>query len=682
MSSSPLSPIIGIDLGTTNSLVAVADWPAPSPPRIIPDSRARSMLPSVVRFDDAGNPVELGYEARAGAVAHPLSTVFSVKRLMGRSLADAAPDLNFLPYRVVDGPHSTARIALPLASGDHKVVSPQEVSAVILRTLRDQASRALGVQVSRAVITVPAYFDDAQRQATRDAGRLAGLDVVRIVNEPTAAALAYGLGLRQAAGLSTQPQTVVVFDLGGGTFDVSILRITPGSAAATSSPHASSPDALIPSPSTPLPSAPSVSDFFQVLSTAGDTHLGGDDFDQALIALFTREINQRFAAADAPISFPVQAVQALRQFAESAKIRLSEYDSAHIRIDLGPSDPSPSSLVRSVAADRIYDRTITRAEFESLIAPLVDRAMDCCRRALRDARRAIGDDPISAVVLVGGSTRTPLVRARVQEFFSLEPYTALNPDEVVALGAAVQAATLAASSTPGSGPRSLLLDVVPLSLGIETVGGAAAKLIVRNSTVPARAGEMFSTSVDNQTGISLHVLQGEREMASDCRSLGRFELKGIPPMPAGIPKLRVEFLVDASGILTVHAVEERSGKRLRAQIIPNHGLTQDEVDRLERESFLHARDDMTRHRIVDLIANSRLDLHWISRQMQRLSGHLPPDLRADIDARTAALRALVERADADWRTVNPDEFHAAKDALDKASIRLHEISIARSLQGP
>lgn len=631
------------------------------------------MLPSVVRFDGRGVAVEIGHAARESAIAHPLSTISSVKRLMGRSIRDAESDRPYLSFQIVAGPQDTARIALPLDDGSVKVVSPQEVSAIILRTLRERAERALGVPVGRAVVTVPAYFDDAQRQATRDAGRLAGLEVVRIVNEPTAAALAYGLGMREAAlhtgdaagdargasGLS--PSIVIVYDLGGGTFDVSILRITP---ALNAQERAGADRAGASSAATNSGPSPSPADFFQVLATTGDTHLGGDDFDHLLVDLFTSEIQGRFNDGGT-FEFPPETRQALRQFAERTKVRLSEQESATVRIDLGEG--------------RFYERTITRGEFETLAAPLVERTIACCQRALRDARRQIGQEPISAVILVGGATRTPLVRRRVAEVFGITPYTALNPDEVVALGAAVQASVLGGTASAG-GHKSLLLDVVPLSLGIETVGGAMAKLIVRNSTVPARAGEMFSTSVDNQTGIVLNVLQGEREMAADCRSLGRYELKGIPPMPAGIPKLRIEFLVDASGILTVQAVEQRSGKRLEAQIVPNHGLTRDEVDRIERESFTHAREDMTRHRVVDLITNAKLDLHWIGKQMERVGAEIPPDVRSAIESHTARLKDFVERASADFRSVDANAFHAAKEALDQASVRLHEVAITRSLR--
>lgn len=660
--SSPREPIVGIDLGTTNSLVAVAGWgegPEAAAPRVIPDEHGRAMLPSVVRFaadgGGAGRVEAIGHEARAEAVRYPERTVSSVKRLMGRSLKDAASDVPYLSYRVVEGPHATARVLLPGAGGG-RMISPQEVSAIILRRLKEQASRALGVEVRKAVVTVPAYFDDAQRQATRDAGRLAGLEVVRIINEPTAAALAYGLGVN-----ATKPQVVVVYDLGGGTFDVSVLRLTPGASAVEQA-------------------APLGADIFQVLSTAGDTHLGGDDFDHALVALFTREINALLgrgaAVPPAAPGFDAETRTALRQFAEQVKVRLSSEDRASVRIDLG--------------GGRVYERTVTREEFESMIAPLVDRTIECCRRALRDARRrmdAAGEEQPSCVVLVGGATRTPLVRRRVEEVFGMPPYTALDPDQVVALGAAVQAGVLArrdvAPNAPGGAGRrhsSLLLDVLPLSLGIETRGGGVAKLIMRNSTVPARATEMFSTSVDGQTSIKLHVLQGEREMASDCRSLGEFHLSGLPPMPAGIPQVEVTFLVDANGVLNVSAVEKRSGKRASLQVVPNHGLTREEVERIERESVEFAREDMTRHRVADLVTNSRLDVHWIEQALARAGPHLDAPYIEQLSSRIADLKARIAAAEADWRAVDANEFQRSKEALDRLSVRLHEVAIAQSLR--
>lgn len=648
--------ILGIDLGTTFSLVAVYENGGP---RILADSQRRGLVPSVVRYVEPVQPdsppippVIVGHEAREHAVEFPTTTIGSVKRLMGRSMRDVAGDRAYLSYEVVEGPQATARVKLPWG----QIVSPQEVSAHILRALKQQAEAALGREVGRAVVTVPAYFDDAQRQATRDAGRLAGLEVVRIVNEPTAAALAYGLGTR--AGSATSH--VAVFDLGGGTFDVSILRITPaegGDGAAGAESEDGTGD----------------TSFFQVLSTAGDTHLGGDDVDVMLVEMFTREIMQQVGGGRVDPLLPQGARsggvagldphtrQALRAFAESVKIRLSSQEQARVSI--------------RVSDAMTYERTITRDELEAMMEPWVGRTLEACRRALRDAREQLGDAPLDAVVMVGGSTRIPLVRRRVGDFFGLEPYTALDPDQVVALGAAVQAGILSGAAT-----GSLLLDVVPLSLGIETVGGAVAKIILRNSGVPARATEMFSTSVDGQSSIRLSVYQGEREMAADCRKLAEFNLSEIPPMPAGIPQLEVEFLVDSSGILRVAAHERRSGKRAAIQVVPNHGLTADEVARIERDSLTHARDDMTRHRTVDLVVNARLDLKWITERLTRFGALLEPEYRAELEAKVAGLRAMVESGDRDWRSVDPNAFHAAKEGLDRASVRLQEVSITQSLQ--
>ncbi len=610
-------PIVGIDLGTTNSLVAICDEAGP---RVLADEQGRTLLPSVVRLVAGAEPV-VGHLARAHAVEHPTDTVHSAKRFMGRGFAESQQHAQGLPYAVVEGPRGMA--AFGVGGG---VTTPQEAAALVLRALRRTAEAALGAPVHRAVVTVPAYFDDAQRQATRDAARLAGIEAVRIVNEPTAAALAYGIGA--SSKRRTASETIAVYDFGGGTFDISILQLVPG--------------------------GPDDGEFFQVLSTAGDTRLGGDDIDELVIALVMREMRAQFGTA---LQFPPAARQALRRFAEGAKIALSAGERTTLEV--------------SIDEARTYRRVLERAELEAMIAPLVARTLEACRRALRDA----GHPEIDRVVLVGGSTRVPAVRAAVQGLFGREPYTALDPDTVVALGAAVQASVLQ------GGRRDLLLvDVVPLSLGIETVGGAMAKLLIRNSSIPTRATEMFSTSVDGQTNVALHVLQGEREMAPDCRSIARFELRGIPPMPAGIPQIEVEFLVDENGVLAVTAIERRSGKRAAIQVVPTYGLTAQEVDRMEAESFTHARQDMQRHRVVDLVANARLDLKWIRDALARVRGELEETYLQEMEAAMMRLEGFIAAAGVDASKVDSNAFQRAKEELDRASVHVHEVSIARSLR--
>lgn len=646
-------PIVGIDLGTTNSLVAVAGWPGRLDlPRVIEGpGGVGGLLPSVVRYGARGAVVEVGAGAKARAAEFPRLTVGSAKRLMGRSARDAQGDAGYVSYSILAGEGDTARIELG-EKGSGVVVSPQQVGAEVLKELKRWAEAELQVKVERAVITVPAYFDDAQRQATRDAARLAGLNAVRIVAEPTAAALAYGLGLRRAGGggassdaEESRERVVVVYDLGGGTFDVSVLRITPGVGGGGEGGEDEGSEA------------------FEVLATAGDTHLGGDDFDHALMGL----IVQKAVAAGGLV---------LDERGPSAELKRALLHEAE-RVKIALSDAERVAAV--VGGARVE---VTRGEFEGLIEPWVERTLRLCERALRDASRhgvvAVEGMKPEAVVMVGGSTRVPRVRAAVEGYFGMGAYYGVDPDKVVALGAAVQASLL-------SGVRrdAMLLDVIPLSLGIETAGGATAKIIVRNTPIPAMASEMFSTQVDNQTAVKLNIVQGEREMAGDCRSLGVYHLRGIPAMPAGIPQVKVEFRVDANGVLSVSAVERRSGKRLQVQVAANHGLSREEVERLEAESFEHAREDMTRHRVADLVANAKLDVHWIGKQLAKHGGKLEEGKRAEIEAALTTLRGMIELAGQaeGWKRVNADEMHRAKEGLDRASMALHEVSIAESLRG-
>ena len=519
--------IIGIDLGTTNSLVAYMDG---GTPRVIPDRNGGKLLPSVVSFGPDG--IVVGEAAKRELLLHPGETVYSVKRFMGKGYEDVKGELRFFPFHIVPTEQELVRIRI-----GQREITPPEVSALILRELRRRAEDHLGQEMRRAVVSVPAYFNDSQRQATKDAGKIAGLEVLRIINEPTAACLAYGLQKKREG-------IIAVYDLGGGTFDISILKLKDG--------------------------------IFEVLATNGNTHLGGDDFDQRLTDLLLGEIRERTGVDLQPRP---DAVQAVRLEAERAKCRLSLEDETVACVGL------PQYGVD-------YRRRLTRGELEALIPDLVDLTLLPCRAALADA--GLGTDAVDEVVLVGGATRTPLVRRRVQELFGKIPHSELNPDEVVALGAAIQADILAGKIT-----QMLLLDVTPLSLGIETLGGVMSVLISRNTTIPRAAKEYFTTSVDGQTVVDLHVLQGERELAKDCRSLARFDLRGIPPMLAGIPRIEVTFLIYANGILNVTAKELRSGTEASVEVRPSYGLTDAEVERMIEESFAFAEADVRARLVIE-----------------------------------------------------------------------------------
>jgi molecular chaperone DnaK len=604
--------VVGIDLGTTNSLVAFMEGDRPV---VIPGDDGSNLLPSVVALDERGNTF-IGNAARRSLIEFPERAIYSVKRLMGRGVEDIGEELKLFPFRIARD--LAAGEVMRIQLGD-KTFTPPEISALILRQLKRSAERFFGAPVDQAVITVPAYFNDAQRQATKDAGRIAGLEVLRLVNEPTAASLAYGLDKKKNG-------IVAVYDLGGGTFDISILKLHDG--------------------------------IFEVISTNGDTHLGGDDIDNLLITIALNDIQGELGL---DLRRNGEAVQAIRKAVIDAKIALSSQPSAKIDLDLPDG--------------KRYQREISRELFEQLIEPVIQRTVGPCKQALRDAE--LIPDKIDEVVLVGGSTRIPRVRQLVKELFQREPHSELNPDEVVALGAAVQANILAGGSEATK--DMLLLDVTPLSLGIEALGGVVAKIIHRNSTIPASATEHFTTGVEGQTSVAIHVVQGERELAQDCRSLARFDLKGIPPMPAGLPRIEVKFLIDANGILHVSAREQRSGKAAEISVQPSYGLTDEQVENMILESFDYAEQDFAQRQVIE----ARNEAETILAALEK--GRRNPAWR-DL---TSTERDQITKLEDGLRTVMNENDHQAIrkaiDALNQGTMRLAELmmdsAVGQALKG-
>ncbi|MBO6515673.1 MAG: molecular chaperone DnaK [Bacteroidia bacterium] len=590
-----MSKVIGIDLGTTNSCVAVMEG---NEPVVIPNSEGRRTTPSIVGFLDNGNGErKVGDPAKRQAITNPENTVMSIKRFMGSRFSDVASELSKVSYKVVKGDNDTPRVEI----GDRKY-TPQEISAIVLQKMKKTAEDYLGTEVSRAVITVPAYFNDSQRQATKEAGEIAGLKVERIVNEPTAAALAYGLDKRD------KDMTIAVYDLGGGTFDISVLELGDG--------------------------------VFEVKSTNGDTHLGGDDFDQVIIDWLAEEF---LSDENIDLRKDPMALQRLKEAAEKAKIELSSSTETEINLPyIMPVDGVPKHLVRK----------LSRAKFEQLADDLIRRSLEPCKQALSDA--GLNASEIDEVILVGGSTRIPRIQEEVEKFFGKKPSKGVNPDEVVAVGAAIQGGVLT-----GEVKDVLLLDVTPLSLGIETLGGVFTKLIESNTTIPTKKSEVFSTAADNQPSVEIHVLQGERSMARDNKTIGKFHLSDLPPAPRGIPKIEVTFDIDANGILNVSAKDQGTGKEQKIRIEASSGLSDDEIERMKKEAEANAEADKAAKEAIEKFNQADQLVFTTEKQLNEYGDKVPEDKKAAIESAKEDLKKAVEAKD-------EAALEAHMEALNKA----------------